>query len=72
MLLVGGRVAGARVLDEHLQARPDLLAAAASARINISGCPNGCGQPHIAAFGFQEASDAWAGGRWMARGSRVL
>jgi sulfite reductase (NADPH) hemoprotein beta-component len=43
----------ARVLEDHLRARPDLMAAADGARIKISGCPNGCGQHHIATFGFQ-------------------
>ncbi len=43
----------ARVLEDHLRERPDLMAAADGARIKISGCPNGCGQHHIATFGFQ-------------------
>jgi sulfite reductase beta subunit-like hemoprotein len=43
----------ARVLEDHLRGRPDLMAAADDARIKISGCPNGCGQHHIATFGFQ-------------------
>ena len=42
-----------RLLEEHLRARPDLIAAADGARIKISGCPNGCGLHHIATFGFQ-------------------
>jgi sulfite reductase beta subunit-like hemoprotein len=42
-----------RVLEEHLRARPDLVSAADGARIKISGCPNGCGQHHIATIGFQ-------------------
>ena len=42
-----------RLLEEHLRARPDLIAAADDARIKISGCPNGCGQHHIATLGFQ-------------------
>src|SRR6478672_2008717 len=42
-----------RLLEEHLRARPDLIAAADAARIKISGCPNGCGLHHIATFGFQ-------------------
>jgi sulfite reductase beta subunit-like hemoprotein len=42
-----------RVLEDHLRARPSLMAAADGARIKISGCPNGCGQHHIATFGFQ-------------------
>jgi sulfite reductase (NADPH) hemoprotein beta-component len=42
-----------RLLEDHLRARPDLIAAADGARIKISGCPNGCGQHHVATVGFQ-------------------
>src|SRR6185503_6588533 len=42
-----------RLLEDHLRARPDLIAAADGAHIKISGCPNGCGQHHIATIGFQ-------------------
>jgi sulfite reductase (NADPH) hemoprotein beta-component len=42
-----------RLLEEYLRNRPDLVAAADGARIKISGCPNGCGQHHIATIGFQ-------------------
>jgi sulfite reductase (NADPH) hemoprotein beta-component len=42
-----------RLLEDYLRARPDLIAAANGARIKISGCPNGCGQHHIATIGFQ-------------------
>jgi sulfite reductase beta subunit-like hemoprotein len=42
-----------RVLGDTLAARPDLVAAASDAAIKISGCPNGCGQHHIATLGFQ-------------------
>jgi sulfite reductase beta subunit-like hemoprotein len=42
-----------RLLEERLRSRPDLIAAADGARIKISGCPNGCGQHHIATIGFQ-------------------
>jgi sulfite reductase (NADPH) hemoprotein beta-component len=42
-----------RLLEEHIRARPDLIEAADGARIKISGCPNGCGQHHIATIGFQ-------------------
>jgi sulfite reductase beta subunit-like hemoprotein len=42
-----------RLLEEHLRAKPDLIEAADGARIKISGCPNGCGQHHIATIGFQ-------------------
>lgn len=41
------------LLEEHLRSRPDLIAAADGAHIKISGCPNGCGQHHIATIGFQ-------------------
>jgi sulfite reductase (NADPH) hemoprotein beta-component len=42
-----------KLLEEHLRARPDLITAADGARIKISGCPNGCGQNHVATIGFQ-------------------
>ena len=42
-----------RLLEDHLRAHPDLIADADGARIKISGCPNGCGQHHIATIGFQ-------------------
>src|SRR5262249_14170559 len=42
-----------RLLESHLRERPELVAAADGARIKISGCPNGCGQHHIATIGFQ-------------------
>jgi sulfite reductase (NADPH) hemoprotein beta-component len=42
-----------RMLGDQLRARPDLVDAAADLKIKISGCPNGCGQHHIAGIGFQ-------------------
>ncbi|MGB7220644.1 MAG: nitrite/sulfite reductase [Vicinamibacterales bacterium] len=42
-----------RTLEDHLRARPDLIAAADGASIKVSGCPNGCGRHHIATIGFQ-------------------
>jgi sulfite reductase (NADPH) hemoprotein beta-component len=42
-----------RVLTEHLSARPDVVDMVSSGSIKISGCPNGCGQHHIASIGFQ-------------------
>jgi sulfite reductase (NADPH) hemoprotein beta-component len=42
-----------RVLADHLQVRQDLVAAVPGLDIKISGCPNGCGQHHIAGVGFQ-------------------
>jgi sulfite reductase beta subunit-like hemoprotein len=42
-----------RLLGDTLAARPDLADAAPGLNIKISGCPNGCGQHHIAGLGFQ-------------------
>jgi len=42
-----------RALSDHLHERPDLVEAAGALSIKISGCPNGCGQHHIAGIGFQ-------------------
>ena len=42
-----------RELTEYLSARPDLVDQVRSGHIKISGCPNGCGQHHIASIGFQ-------------------
>jgi sulfite reductase (NADPH) hemoprotein beta-component len=42
-----------RLLEDYLRGRPDLIEAADGAHIKISGCPNGCGQHHIATIGFQ-------------------
>jgi sulfite reductase beta subunit-like hemoprotein len=42
-----------RVLVDGLEERPSIVAAAAGLDIKISGCPNGCGQHHIAGIGFQ-------------------
>jgi sulfite reductase (NADPH) hemoprotein beta-component len=42
-----------RLLSDSLDARPDLVAAVPGLDIKISGCPNGCGQHHIAGIGFQ-------------------
>jgi sulfite reductase beta subunit-like hemoprotein len=42
-----------RLLGDELRSRPDLIAKADGASIKISGCPNGCGQHHIASIGFQ-------------------
>jgi sulfite reductase (NADPH) hemoprotein beta-component len=40
-------------LGEFLRARPDLVALAPELDVKVSGCPNGCGQHHIAGIGFQ-------------------
>jgi sulfite reductase (NADPH) hemoprotein beta-component len=42
-----------RLLGEHLRDRLDVSDGAGAADIKISGCPNGCGQHHVAAIGFQ-------------------
>ena len=42
-----------QLLGEHLRDRIDVSNAAGAADIKISGCPNGCGQHHVAAIGFQ-------------------
>jgi sulfite reductase (NADPH) hemoprotein beta-component len=44
-----------RGLTEYLSTRPDLVAMVPGGKgtIKISGCPNGCGQHHIASIGFQ-------------------
>jgi sulfite reductase beta subunit-like hemoprotein len=42
-----------KLLGDHLRERPDLVAAVPGLGIKISGCPNGCGQHHIAGLGFQ-------------------
>ena len=42
-----------RQLGDTLRARPDLASAAPDLVIKISGCPNGCGQHHVAGIGFQ-------------------
>jgi sulfite reductase (NADPH) hemoprotein beta-component len=42
-----------RLLTDTLLQRPDLVAKADGASIKISGCPNGCGQHHVATIGFQ-------------------
>ena len=43
----------ARLIEDGLQTQPALVRAAQDVSIKISGCPNGCGQHHVAAIGFQ-------------------
>ena len=40
-------------LEQHLRETPALIEMARSLDIKVSGCPNGCGQHHIATIGFQ-------------------
>jgi hypothetical protein len=42
-----------QILTEHLDTHPEFASLAQEGDIKISGCPNGCGQHHIAAIGFQ-------------------
>jgi sulfite reductase (NADPH) hemoprotein beta-component len=42
-----------RLLHEQLAGRPALAALAPRLNLKVSGCPNGCGQHHIAGIGFQ-------------------
>jgi sulfite reductase (NADPH) hemoprotein beta-component len=41
------------LLEQHLRARPELVAAARDLQIKVSGCPNGCSQHHVAGIGLQ-------------------
>ena len=50
-----------QLLTEHLSARPDLVDLARAGTIKISGCPNGCGQHHVGAIGFQGSVRKLAG-----------
>ena len=43
----------ARTLEQFLRDSPEVAALAPELDIKISGCPNGCGQHHIAGIGFQ-------------------
>ena len=42
-----------RTLEQFLRDTPELVALAPDLDIKVSGCPNGCGQHHIAGIGFQ-------------------
>jgi sulfite reductase beta subunit-like hemoprotein len=42
-----------RLLAEQLHEREDLVRDVPGLNIKISGCPNGCGQHHVAGIGFQ-------------------
>jgi sulfite reductase (NADPH) hemoprotein beta-component len=42
-----------RLIETNLREHPAAVRSASSVRIKISGCPNGCGQHHVATIGFQ-------------------
>jgi sulfite reductase (NADPH) hemoprotein beta-component len=42
-----------KYLTDYVRANPSLIDLAPSLDVKMSGCPNGCGQHHIAAVGFQ-------------------
>jgi sulfite reductase beta subunit-like hemoprotein len=42
-----------RTLEAHIRSHPRLIDQAPDLKIKMSGCPNGCGQHHIAGIGFQ-------------------
>jgi len=50
-----------RLLHDFLASRPDLADDAPGLSIKMSGCPNGCGQHHIANIGFQGSIRKLAG-----------
>jgi sulfite reductase beta subunit-like hemoprotein len=41
------------LLESHLREHPEVASLAPDLHIKISGCPNGCGQHHVAGIGFQ-------------------
>ena len=43
----------ARLIEAQMRERPAAVRSASSVRIKISGCPNGCGQHHVAGIGLQ-------------------
>lgn len=43
----------ARLLEEHLRSKPELVAEAPDLQLKVSGCPNGCSRHHVAGIGFQ-------------------
>jgi sulfite reductase (NADPH) hemoprotein beta-component len=50
-----------RLLEAHLGAHPELVEGAPGLDLKVSGCPNGCGQHHVAAIGFQGSARKVAG-----------
>ncbi len=51
-----------RLVADRLAARPEVVAAAGALDVKVSGCPNGCGQHHVAGVGLQ-GSVRQVGGR---------
>ncbi len=43
----------AELLADHFRERPRLAELAGDLSLKVSGCPNGCGQHHVAGIGFQ-------------------
>ncbi|MCX6020720.1 MAG: nitrite/sulfite reductase [Chloroflexi bacterium] len=71
----------ASALGEHFKALPVLSQDSQNVTLKLSGCPNGCGQHHIAAIGFSGAStrqhgkevpsaELWLGGGVTDKGFR--
>jgi sulfite reductase (NADPH) hemoprotein beta-component len=50
-----------RALEAYLAEHPGLAAQAPGLDLKVSGCPNGCGQHHVAAIGFQGSARKVAG-----------
>ena len=42
-----------QAVEQHLRANPQLIEMARALDVKVSGCPNGCGQHHVATIGFQ-------------------
>ena len=42
-----------QAVEQHLRETPALIEMARTLDIKVSGCPNGCGQHHVATIGFQ-------------------
>lgn len=42
-----------QAVEQHLREHPELIDMARDLDIKVSGCPNGCGQHHVAGIGFQ-------------------
>ena len=42
-----------QAVEHHLRDHPELIDLARDLDIKVSGCPNGCGQHHVAGIGFQ-------------------